>query len=156
MLRIEPSKNESTESTKGAKLGKSKKKRISSTGNSELVGFLDVLYDVTAEEARQLAEEMLDDLINSGNEFARSPTERNLRKYKENIKKFLQFVERGLYKINENLGLTPDYKHLHMVAQLIDQKLLDLSKLVFDSEKKTIELVARVEEINGLLVDLYR
>ncbi|MDI3471798.1 MAG: uncharacterized protein PWQ20_112 [Thermotogaceae bacterium] len=155
-MRIEPPKNESAESTKGTKLNKSKRRKIPNTGKSGFAGFLDVLYDVTAEEARQMAEEMLDDLINSGNEFARSPTERNLRKYKENIKKFLQFIERGLYKINESLGLTPDYKHLHMVAQIVDQKLMDLAKLVFNSEKKTIELVSRIEEINGLLVDLYR
>jgi len=155
-LRIEPSKNESTESPKAAKLGKTKKRKNLKHSSLETNSFLDVLYDVTAEEAREMAEEMLGDLINAGNEFARSPTEKNLKKYKENIKKFLQFIERGLYKIEENIGLTPDYKHLHMVAKLVDQKLLDLSELVFKSEKKTIELVSKISEINGLLIDLYR
>jgi len=155
-LRIEPSKNESTESTKAAKLGKSKKKKGAKYHGIETTGFLDVLYDVTAEEARSMAEEMLDELIESGNEFARSPTEKNLRRYKEKIKKFLQFVERGLYKVREDLGLTSDYKHLHVVAELVDKKLKDLSELVFKSEMKTIELAAKVSEINGLLVDLYR
>lgn len=155
-MRIEPPKNESTKSTKGTKLSKSKKKKGEKYNTIETTGFLDILYDVTAEEARNMAEKMLDGLIEAGNEFARSPTEKSLRRYKEKIKKFLQFVERGLYKIKEEQGLTPDYRHLHVVAQLVDQKLKDLSELVFKSEKKTLELAAKVGEINGLLVDLYR
>ena len=156
-MRIEPPSGESKEPTKvrRTKHLKSKGKRSLLKGGEE-VGFFDLLLDVSEEEARIEAERLIKEVVSAGNRFARSPTRENYRRYVEKVKRFLQYVERGLYRIREMLGIETDEGKLYMVAETVDEELKEMARLVFESEKNTLKLADRIERINGLLLDLYR
>ena len=95
-------------------------------------------------------------MVDAGNRFARSPTRDNYRRYVEKIKRFLQYVERGLYRVRDMLGIETDEKKLYMVAEIVDEELKEIARLVFESEMNTLKLADKIERINGLLLDLYR
>ena len=94
--------------------------------------------------------------MSAGNELVRSPTPQNLSKYKEAIKKFLKLIEKKLYKISGRLDTSTGAPRLHIVVEKIDEKLKELAEAIFSSERATINLASKVEEINGLILDLYK
>ncbi len=156
-MRIEPTSGDSKESTKVGKTKRLKSKRRTGIVEKEgEAGFLDVLLDVSEEEARAEAERMVKEVVDAGNRFARSPTRDNYRRYVEKIKRFLQYVERGLYRVRDMLGIETDEKKLYMVAEIVDEELKEIARLVFESEMNTLKLADKIERINGLLLDLYR
>jgi hypothetical protein len=68
----------------------------------------------------------------------------------------LRFIEKGLYKVKEDMGMDVDYPKLYMVAEKVDEKIHHLAGLLMENEKNTINFAGKVEEINGLVLDLYR
>jgi uncharacterized protein YaaR (DUF327 family) len=117
---------------------------------------MDMLGDVKLEQVEEEARRYLEYVLSAGNRFSRSPTHRNFQGYRDSLKKFLQFIEKGLYKIKEDMGMDADYPKLYMVAEKVDDKIHQLASLLMDNEKNTISFAGKVEEINGLVLDLYR
>jgi len=130
-----------------------KKSRVKSP---EKVSFFDVLEEAEAEELEKKISLIVDEIVSTGNELVRSPTPQNLSKYKEAIKKFLKLIEKKLYKISGKLDTSTGAPRLHIVVEKIDEKLKELAETIFSSERATINLASKVEEINGLILDLYK
>lgn len=132
-----------------------RKKQIKSKGLSEVSksGFFEILEDVEEEKLDELLEQLIKKVVNSGNELVRSPTQENFKNYRESVKEFLKVIEKRLYKVGKQVSKDID---LHVVGQEIDQRLEQIAKDLIEAEKGAIILAARVQEIYGLLMDLYR
>lgn len=148
-MRINPLEDGNMKShhVKNKKIVKSKLSvRASSEG-----GFLDVLEEIEEETYNQLLEKAIKTVVDRGNELIRSPTQENFKKYRESIKQFIQLVEKKLYKIEKNAGVD-----LHVVANQIDEKLNEIAFTLLQAENGAIKLSAKIEEIYGLLINIYR
>ncbi len=146
---------------KDKKTEKSKKKHLkkadSKAENSDSwSGFIDMLGEVKLDQIEEEAKKYLQYVLSAGNRFSRSPTHKNFQGYRDSLKKFLQFIEKGLYRIKEDMGIDVDYPKLYMVAEKVDEKIHHLAGLLMDNEKNTMNFAGKVEEINGLVLDLYR
>lgn len=105
---------------------------------------------------RKTIEELVNEVVEAGNDFVRSPTQDNLKKYKERIKNILKYVEKNLYKIAGKYDFNVSQPRLHIIAEQIDERLMQISSLLMEAEKDTIKLAQKVGEINGLLFDIYK
>ncbi|MFN4190020.1 MAG: YaaR family protein [Pseudothermotoga sp.] len=132
-----------------------KKKQIRSKSPSEVSrsNFFEILEDVEEDKLDELLEQLIKKVISAGNELVRSPTQENFKNYRESIKEFLKVIEKRLYKVGRQISKDID---LHVVGQEIDQRLEQIAKDLMEAEKGAIMLAARVQEIYGLLMDLYR
>lgn len=132
-----------------------KKKQIRSRSPSEISrsSFFEILEDVEEDKLDELLEQLIKKVISAGNELVRSPTQENFKNYRESIKEFLKVIEKRLYKVGRQISKDID---LHVVGQEIDQRLEQIAKDLMEAEKGAIMLAARVQEIYGLLMDLYR
>lgn len=132
-----------------------KKKQIRSKSPSEVSrsSFFEILEDVEEDKLDELLEQLIKKVISAGNELVRSPTQENFKNYRESIKEFLKVIEKRLYKVGRQISKDID---LHVVGQEIDQRLEQIAKDLMEAEKGAIMLAARVQEIYGLLMDLYR
>ena len=153
-MRINPLEDGDLKST-GIE-GKKKLLKKSKVKSSEKASFFDVLEEAEAEELEKNLSLLVDEIVASGNELVRSPTPQNLSRYKEAIKKFLKLIEKKLYKISERVDTSTGAPRLHVIVEKIDEKLKELAEAVFSSERVTINLASKVEEINGLILDLYK
>lgn len=152
-MRIEPPSNDpklKSTNVKGKKL--SKREGIDKKGSSSFVNFFE---EAQEEVVRKTIEEMVSEVVEAGNDFVRSPTQENLKRYKERIKEVLRYIEKHLYKIagKYDFGSQP---RLHIVAEQIDEKLEQIASLLMEAEKNTLKLAEKVGEINGLIFDLYK
>ncbi len=132
---------------KSKKVSKSK---LSARASQE-TGFLDVLEEVEEETYNQLLEKAIRSVVETGNDLIRSPTEDNFKKYRESVKQFLKLVEKKLYKIERERGID-----LHVVASQVNEKLNEIADALLQAESGAIKLSAKVEEIYGLLINIYR
>lgn len=121
------------------------------------VSFREILDDANDDERRrQLLQALLDDVDGRGRELVENRTVESLFAYKEMVKSFIEeAVDYGL-KLAEKRGYgrAGRNKILRSVEN-IDEKLLQLTDLVLQKETKHINILGKVGEIKGLLVNLY-
>ncbi|SOC26173.1 hypothetical protein SAMN05880501_1207 [Ureibacillus xyleni] len=99
---------------------------------------------------------LLGDISAAGDRVARSRNLRELTRFKMLIKRFLQeAVEYGLdMKQSHTWNRFGEGRRLKIV-ETIDEHLVELAQEILNEEKDTIELLDRIGEIKGLLINLY-
>lgn len=121
------------------------------------VTFMEILADENDDERRrQLLQELLDEVDKKGRDLVENRTVESLFAYKNLVKSFIEeAVDYGL-KISEKRGYgrAGRTKILRSVEN-VDEKLLQLTDLVLQKETKHINILSKVGEIKGLLVNLY-
>lgn len=121
------------------------------------VTFMEILADENDDERRrQLLQELLDEVDKKGRDLVENRTVESLFAYKNLVKSFIEeAVDFGL-KISEKRGYgrAGRTKILRSVEN-VDEKLLQLTDLVLQKETKHINILGKVGEIKGLLVNLY-
>ncbi|MED3662459.1 YaaR family protein [Ureibacillus sp. FSL K6-8385] len=99
---------------------------------------------------------LLGDISAAGDRVARSRNLRDLARFKMLVKRFLQeTVEYGLeLKQSHTWNRFGEGRRLKII-KTIDEHLVELAQDILDEEKETIELLDKIGEIKGLLINLY-
>lgn len=114
---------------------------------------------ITKQEQRMQTETMtklLGDISTAGDRLARSRNLRDMAKFKMLIRKFLQeAVDFGMgLKQAHTWNRFGEGRKLKIV-ETIDEKLVELAEEILDQKKGSIELLDKIGEIKGLLINLY-
>lgn len=117
--------------------------------------FYDELRFAEAEEVHLAFDELIEQITEVGARFAKNPTAPLLKQYKSMIREFLEHVTEHMYLVEHHTGGRLRQK-IYTVTRIIDQRLSALTELVMSQQAKNIELLATLDEIRGLLVDLYK
>lgn len=149
------------ERTEGDKKNiKIKKKKTSKSAPEEVSithsTFYDELKIIEAEQLDIEFDNLIDEITKQGEKFYKNPTLKELKIYKSMIAEFLGFIKGNMFKIEQKIGGRNLRKKIYTVAHIIDKKLEELSHMIFKQEHKHIELLSKLDEIRGLLIDLYR
>jgi uncharacterized protein YaaR (DUF327 family) len=132
----------------------------------------------TAEEAvplpdyppsEEVLQGLLDDVHSAGDALKQRPLAEEIKQYKRAVRHFLHYVVENGYSMETHEGI-PNYlkpgftgqrgslesknrKGYHLI-QVVDQKLDQLASGILSGQLGQLELLARLDEITGLLVDL--
>jgi len=106
-------------------------------------------------ETEQLTR-LLGDISAAGERVARSRNLRELTRFKMLVKRFLQeAVNHGLeMKQSHTWNRFGEGRRLKIV-ETVDERLVELASDILDEEKETIDLLDKIGEIKGLLINLY-
>ena len=101
-----------------------------------------------------------DQLLSQVDEAAKKmlthPCTETLRSYRAAVQNFLKEAISGSYRMKgESRWDRRGNRRIFCVVQKVNQALEELTTEVLQKTAKPIELMARVDEIRGLLVDLY-
>jgi len=121
----------------------------------EVKSFADTLRDHEQRASQEQLKQMMEEINRQAERLARSMTLRDLRQYKLLIKRFLEETARRGVGIRDTRGWdrrgrTKRYKLL----EEIDKHLLELADDLISSEQGRIEILYRIGEIRGLLINL--
>ncbi|WP_153127222.1 YaaR family protein [Peribacillus tepidiphilus] len=99
---------------------------------------------------------LLMDIEGAGERLARSRTFKDLAKYKTLVKKFV----REAVNFGMELKQSHSWNHFGQSRQLktvetIDHKLVELTEEIMQKEKDSINILGKIGEIKGLLINLY-
>ncbi|WP_313894777.1 YaaR family protein [Psychrobacillus sp.] len=99
---------------------------------------------------------LLGDVSSAGDRLARSRNLRDMAKFKMLIKRFLQeTVDYGMgLKQSHTWNRFGESRRLKIV-ETIDEKLVELAEEILNQEKDSIDLLDKIGEIKGLLINLY-
>ena len=94
----------------------------------------------------------------ASNQLKEKQSPENIENYRTKIGQFLKYIERNNFEVIEKRrfgrnrrgrALAPYYQ-----IQVINQKMNNLASDMLYNHSKNLNLLARIEEINGLIVDL--
>ncbi|GEK35415.1 YaaR family protein [Kurthia sibirica] len=99
---------------------------------------------------------LLGDISSAGDRIARSRNLRDMAKFKMLVKRFLkEAVSNGMeLKQSHTWNRFGESRRLKIV-DTIDQKLVELTEDMLNEEKNSVDLLAKIGELKGLLINLY-
>ena len=99
---------------------------------------------------------LLGDISSAGEKIVKSRNLRDLAKFKMLIKRFLkESVSFGMeLKQSQTWNRFGEGRRLKIV-DTIDEKLIELTEDLLNEERDSVELLAKIGEIKGLLINLY-
>lgn len=106
---------------------------------------------LSTEDALQV---LLSEVETQGSELRSKTTPDNLKKYRDSVQAFLHFVVNNTFDVSVSTkGLGPN-KRKYDTIQIIDRKLNQLATDIFSTQQRNLSLLKRINEIQGLLIDL--
>ena len=101
-------------------------------------------------------EQLLDGVQEAGRHLAAYPGPENVQAYKERVRRFIKLVLDRSVTLTEVEGrLRKDMKKpKYLLLQVIDEKLEKLGAYILTEQRDKLEILRRVDELHGLLIDL--
>ena len=99
--------------------------------------------------------ELLDEIHQEGDRLVAEPTPQRAKVYRDLVRRFMRGLVPGAYDVEEHQsgGNILKRKRFTLVRQ-IDQKLERLVAGILQSQGRQLDILERLEEIHGMLVDL--
>jgi uncharacterized protein YaaR (DUF327 family) len=152
------------------------KKGAGRTGRNNKTKFSKVLERSQVQETHEalpVSEEtqnrLLEDVRRSGDVLRDRPFPQEILAYKKAVRDFMRYVVDNGYQVEESLGVrqfekssyqgahgTPQSQERvrHITIQVVDHKLEELAAMLLTHQLSQLDLLSRLEEMRGLLIDL--
>ena len=102
-------------------------------------------------------ESILDDIHELGEELKEKPSLKTISNYKKAIRGFMQYVVKRSIDVEEKTsGVNILKRKRFTLIKIIDEKLERLAAQILQNQRDQLNILQRVDEINGLLIDLVR
>lgn len=111
---------------------------------------------ITDADLQQKIDSMLLDITAQGDRIARHMDIRDMRKYRELIREFMNEVVFRSHKFSRENFLDRKGRHrVYGIIKLIDANLDELAQELVKDEKDHITILNKIGEIRGLLLDIF-
>ncbi len=111
--------------------------------------------DLTEGSGRRTVEQLLDAVFTSGDRLKRLPTLELIKDYRQKVKAFLKYAIQHSITVEETTsGANVLRRKRFTVLRVIDEKLEALAASVLSAQREQLSVLAQIDEINGLLVNL--
>lgn len=134
--------------------------RGTGTSGAEVLGaragdtFASALGEAKNAADRARLDELLMDVDRWSRRLKDHPTQTNLKEYKRSVKEFMERVMKdGLAVTRSDSRFGPSQK-IYVRVQKIDSTLTELTDNFVESQSEPLDLMAKIDEIRGLLLDL--
>lgn len=98
---------------------------------------------------------LLNEITNQGERIAQHMDIRDMKKYRELVKDFLNEVVNRSHKFSRENFLDRRGRHrVYGIVKLVDKNLDDLASELVKDEKDHLTILSKVGEIRGLLLDI--
>lgn len=135
-----------------AKLYKASKQKIEKL---EITSFTQHLQDTEGEFLKERLEDLLLDIDKQSKVLSEILNFDELRKYKELVKNFMQEVTKRTYKLEERRIFDKSgKKKIFNVIKKINERLDELTNIFINKEIDKLQVLEKLGEIKGLLIDL--
>ncbi len=130
------------------------KRSISSS--TKQASFTEALKSSETSRRKEACESILQEIDMLSAELKKAPTPAGIKKYRKLITAFIKEAMGQSYELQEDMHWDREgNRKNYILVKQINQSVEELMDAVMNQEKKQINLVARLEEIRGMLVDLY-
>ncbi|EKQ53833.1 MULTISPECIES: YaaR family protein [unclassified Clostridium] len=97
---------------------------------------------------------MIDDIKKRGSKLVTTKTYVDVVMYKKMIKEYLESILKFMYDTKKDISFWQT--QYFITVDTIDSKLEELTNSLLSEEKENINIASTIDEIQGLIVDIYR
>ncbi|WP_436513089.1 YaaR family protein [Clostridium thermobutyricum] len=97
---------------------------------------------------------MISDIKKKGNRLVITKTYADVRAYKRMIKEYLESVLQYMYENKKDISFWQT--QYFITVETIDNKLEELTNKLLENEIENINIASTIDEIQGLVVDIYK
>ena len=98
--------------------------------------------------------EMLGDIKKKGNRLSVTKCYADVAAYKKIIKEYLKSVLGYMYNVKKDISFWQT--QYFITVDTIDKKLEELTQMLLSGEKENLNIASSIDEITGLLVEIYK
>lgn len=114
-----------------------------------------LLSKLEASELKSKLDGMIRHITEQGEKIAKHMDIKDMRKYRETIRDFMNEVVSHSHKFSRENFLDRRGRHrVYGIVKLVDKNLDDLAQELLSDEKSHISILGRIDEIRGLLLDM--
>lgn len=98
---------------------------------------------------------MINDITEQGDKIAKHMDIKDMKKYREMVKDFMNEVVTHSHKFSRENFLDKRGRHrVYGIVKLVDKNLDDLAQELLKDEKSHLNILGRIDDIKGLLLDM--
>jgi uncharacterized protein len=110
----------------------------------------------SAEFSRAELEELLDEVHQAGDRLKENPNVELVQAYKKAVRDFVHYVVDRSFAVEQKAsGRSILKRNVYFRVSVIDKSLEQLAAEILRNQRDNLEILRRVDEINGMLVDLF-
>lgn len=115
-----------------------------------------LISKVSEQQLQERLSGLMSDIVNQGNKLKKHMDIRDMRRYRELIKLFMnEIINRSHGFSRENFLDRRGRHRVYGIIRLIDKNLDDLASQLIADEKDAISILNTIDEIRGLLLDIF-
>ncbi|MDR1930337.1 MAG: YaaR family protein [Treponema sp.] len=105
--------------------------------------------------SEESVQRLLDEIHSLGDALSKRPFLEEIKDYRQAVGNFIHYVvENGLAMEEHTSGVNLLKRKKFTLVQVIDKKLEDMAAVILKNQAGQLEILAALDEIHGLLVDL--
>lgn len=114
-----------------------------------------LISNIEEKDLQEKLGSMMEHITEQGEKIAKHMDIKDMRKYRELVKGFLNEVVNRSHKFSRENFLDRRGRHrVYGIVKLVDKNLDELAGELVKEEKNHLEIVGRIDDIRGLLLDI--
>lgn len=114
-----------------------------------------LISNIEEKDLQEKLVSMMEQITEQGEKIAKHMDIKDMRKYRELVKGFLNEVVNRSHKFSRENFLDRRGRHrVYGIVKLVDKNLDELAGELVKEEKNHLEIVGRIDDIRGLLLDI--
>ncbi|KHD35665.1 hypothetical protein NL50_13005 [Clostridium acetobutylicum] len=106
------------------------------------------------QKSEQELKNMQDQIKKKGNRLSITKCYADVKAYKNLIREYLESVLNYMYSVKKDISFWQT--QYFVTVETIDSKLEELTQALLSEEKEKIQIAGTIDEISGLIVDIYK
>ena len=128
---------------------------VKSTASSDDSIKFTLISNIEEKDLQEKLGNMMQEITEQGEKIAKHMDIKDMRKYRELVKGFLNEVVNRSHKFSRENFLDRRGRHrVYGIVKLVDKNLDELAGELVKEEKNHLEIVGRIDDIRGLLLDI--
>ena len=128
---------------------------VKSTASSDDSFKFTLISNIEEKDLQEKLGNMMQEITEQGEKIAKHMDIKDMRKYRELVKGFLNEVVNRSHKFSRENFLDRRGRHrVYGIVKLVDKNLDELAGELVKDEKNHLEIVGRIDDIRGLLLDI--
>lgn len=128
---------------------------VKNTASSDDSFKFTLISNIEEKDLQEKLGNMMQEITEQGEKIAKHMDIKDMRKYREFVKGFLNEVVNRSHKFSRENFLDRRGRHrVYGIVKLVDKNLDELAGELVKEEKNHLEIVGRIDDIRGLLLDI--
>lgn len=106
------------------------------------------------QKSEQQLKDMMEDIKKKGNRLSVTKCFADVRAYKNLIREYLDSVLKHMYEVKKDISFWQT--QYFITVDTVDVKLEELTQMLLNQEKENLDIANTIDEIAGLIVDIYK